>query len=209
MKKRDFLGASLLAALAPGAAFAAKKKTSHASHSKHPAKPAKSAALTTTLLTVTGEIHRQTRPPFNPALDQLMAKQKVSFERAFSFDYEQLDKLPKQRINPTLEYDGKPHVLSGPTLTAVLHTVRATPPDETMLTLRAIDGYAVSISVAEADKLGFIIATHIDDEPLPLGGLGPLWAVFDADRVPDYAALPLDQRFARCPWGLYHMNVEA
>jgi hypothetical protein len=52
-----------------------------------------------------------------------------------------------------------------------------------------------------------IVATHIDGAPMPLGGLGPLWAVHDADRIPELAALPLAQRFTTCPWALYHVEV--
>jgi hypothetical protein len=47
----------------------------------------------------------------------------------------------------------------------------------------------------------------VDGKPMPLGGLGPLWAVYDADRVPEMAAKPLAQRFAACPWALYHIDV--
>ena len=45
--------------------------------------------------------------------------------------------------------------------------------------------------------------------PLALGGLGPVWAVFDADRVPALAAKPLAERFGNCPWGMYHLDVLA
>jgi hypothetical protein len=38
--------------------------------------------------------------------------------------------------------------------------------------------------------------------------LGPLWAVYDADRVPEMAAQPLTARFAACPWALYHIAVQ-
>jgi hypothetical protein len=43
---------------------------------------------------------------------------------------------------------------------------------------------------------------------MPLGGLGPLWAVYDADGVPANATLPLAQRFQKCPWALYHIDVQ-
>jgi hypothetical protein len=33
--------------------------------------------------------------------------------------------------------------------------------------------------------------------------------VYDADRVPEMAAKPLGQRFAVCPWALYHVEVKA
>jgi len=55
----------------------------------------------------------------------------------------------------------------------------------------------------------YIIATHLDDKPLPLGGLGPLWAVYDADRFGNMMERPLSARFALCPWGIYHIQVKA
>jgi hypothetical protein len=53
----------------------------------------------------------------------------------------------------------------------------------------------------------FIVATHMDGKPMPLGGLGPLWAIYDADNIPQLAAKPLKDRFVLCPWGLYHIQV--
>ena len=44
---------------------------------------------------------------------------------------------------------------------------------------------------------------------MALGGLGPLWAIHDADRIAAVAALPLAERYAKCPWALYHIGVEA
>jgi hypothetical protein len=84
----------------------------------------------------------------------------------------------------------------------------ATLGDKSMLVLRAVDGYNVELPVARARAQRFILATHVDGKPMPLGGLGPLWAVYDADRVPEMAKLPLGQRFAACPWALYHVEVK-
>ena len=52
------------------------------------------------------------------------------------------------------------------------------------------------------------MATHLDGQPMALGGLGPLWALYDADRFPDMAAKPLSARFANCPWATYHIQVK-
>ena len=52
-----------------------------------------------------------------------------------------------------------------------------------------------------------LIATHADAKPLALGGLGPQWAVFDADNLAPFKDKPLKERFALCPWGLYHIGV--
>jgi hypothetical protein len=78
-----------------------------------------------------------------------------------------------------------------------------------MLGLRAVDGYNVALSLADARSYRMIVATRIDGHPLPLGGLGPQWAVYDADRLPAFKDKPLKERFGLCPWGLYHIDVKA
>ncbi|HSW17698.1 MAG TPA: molybdopterin-dependent oxidoreductase [Ramlibacter sp.] len=190
MKKRYFLGA-----LASGAAL---PLTSGAQQAKAANGPA--------LLTVTGAIGKTNRGPLDAVLDQLMAKQKLAFDKAHAFDFAALSALPAVTIKPTLEYDKKQHTLKGPLLATVLQAAGAT---GSKLAMRAIDGYAPTITVADAQKYRFIVATHLDGRPMPLGGLGPLWAVYEADKFPDMAAKPVDQRFASCPWGLYHIDVQA
>lgn len=160
------------------------------------------------LLTVTGAIGTGNRGALNPALDQLMSKQKLAFERAHVFDFTAISTLPAITIRPTLEYDVKAHELRGPLLTDVVKATGASVNDRSKLVLRAIDGYAVGLSLADARKYAFIVATHLDGQPMPLGGLGPLWAVYDADRFPDMSAKPVNERFTLCPWGLYHIEVQ-
>lgn len=190
MNKRRFLGAATLAGAAPLLARAAP-----------------SCAPGPTLLTVSGAIAHGNRGPLDPALDQMMHKHGVTFAQAYAFDGASLLALPMQTIKPTLEYDAKPHVLRGPLLLDVLAHAGATLTDRTVLVLRAVDGYNVEVTAAQARQRRFIVATHLDGKPMALGGLGPLWAVYDADRVPAMAALPLPQRFASCPWALYHVDV--
>lgn len=195
MKKRDFLTTALTGAAAGMAPLGAL------------AQQGPRAQAGPTLLTVSGAIGAGNRGPLDPALDQMMAKQKVAFTKAHAFDFAALLALPAISIQPTLEYDGKPHALKGPLLMAVIKATGARVTDQTGLLLRAVDGYAVLLSAAEASQRRFIVATHIDGRPLSLGGLGPLWAVYDADRFPDMAAKPVNQRFALCPWATYHIEV--
>jgi len=191
MKKRQFLGAAAAAGALPLAAQAAITP----------------AARSPALLTVTGAIARGNRGPLDPALDQMMHKHGVSFTKAWAFDYPALLDLAPQTIRPTLEYDAKPHTLRGPLLLDVAARAGASVNDKTVFVLRAVDGYNVEVTAAQARARRVIVATHIDGNPMPLGGLGPLWAVYDADHVREMAALPLAQRFASCPWGLYHVEV--
>ncbi|MBK6866831.1 MAG: molybdopterin-dependent oxidoreductase [Burkholderiales bacterium] len=193
--KRQFLANSLAA----GTAVTLSACASPAARGRGAAGP--------TLLTLTGTV-RPNRGPLDKALDQMMAKQQIAFERAHALDFAALAALPARDMRPTLEYDARPHRLHGPLLTDVLAAVGAPLHDAALpLALRAIDGYTVPITVGEARRLGLIVATHLDGAPMPLGGLGPLWAVLDADRIPELAAKPLPERFAQCPWGLYHVAV--
>lgn len=190
MNKRQFIGSTMAAAAVP--AFAAP-----------PAKKAPGPAL----LTLTGAIGQTNRGPFDPALDQMMKKHKVDFDKAYTFDFAALSALPQHSIKPTLEYDSKAHALRGPLLAEVLAQAGVKGGDKSMLALRAVDGYAVSLSLAQVRAQRFVVATHLDGKPMGLGGLGPLWAVIDADRLPALAAKPLSERFAACPWALYHIDV--
>lgn len=190
MKKREFLGT-----LAAGVALPLAAGAQQVKGLKGPA-----------LLTVTGAIGKTNRTPVDGVLDQMMVKQKIAFEKAHAFDYAALAAMPAVTIRPTLEYDRKQHRLKGPLLATVLQAAGAT---GSKLAMRAIDGYAPTISVADAQKYRFIVATHLDGQPIPLGGLGPLWVVYEPDKFADMAAKPLPERFALCPWGVYHIDVQA
>ena len=196
MDKRHFLGAAAAAAALP--ALAATKPADCAA----PGGP--------TLLTVTGAIARSNRGPFDPVVDKMMHKQKLRFDKAFTFDFAALANMPAHAIRPTLEYDGKAHALRGPLLADVLAAAGVQAPQahqQLKLLLRAVDGYAAALTLAEARTRRYIVATHLDGKPMALGGLGPLWALYDADRVPEMAARPLAERFGACPWALYHIDV--
>ena len=193
MDKRHFLGAALASGALPALA----------------ATPASTgpALRGPTLLTITGAIGRGNRGALDPVRDQMMFKQKLAFSRAFALDFTALSALPARTIRPTLEYDGKVHTLRGPLLTDVLALAGARPADSAKIVLRAVDGYAAAVAMAQLRDWKLIVATHLDGEPMALGGLGPLWAVYDADRVPEMAARPLNERFGACPWALYHIEV--
>ena len=160
------------------------------------------------LLTVSGALERPNRGPFDPALDQMMARHGIAFSHAFVFDAPALQRLPAVTIRPTLEYDARTHALAGPLFATVLEAAGAATDGELQLGLRAIDGYRVELSLADARRYRMIVATHIDGRPLALGGLGPQWAVYEADTLAPFRDRPLAERFALCPWGLYHIEVK-
>jgi hypothetical protein len=192
MKKRQFLGNAALAGIAAAVAAPARAAGKNAS-------PA--------LLTISGAIDKPNRGKLDAVKDQMMYKQKVSFDKAATFDFATIAALPAITIKPTLEYDGKPHTLSGPLLLDVVKAAGGKVTDSSKLLLRAVDGYVAGVTVAQARAHRYIVATHMDGAAMALGGLGPLWAIYDADKVPEMAGKPLPERFGSCPWALYHIEV--
>ena len=157
MNKRHFLGTATLAGLWPAVDALA-------------ADPARKGPG---LLTISGAIGKSNRGPVDPALDQLLVKHGVKFDKAYVFDSEALLRLPSVRIKATLEYDAKLHSLAGPLLTSVLEAAGVPTTSEVTIALRAVDGYVVPLSMANARAYRMIVATEIDGTPLSLGGLGP------------------------------------
>ena len=192
MDKRQFLVAGALGAVLPFQAQAAPS----------------SARTGPGLLTVTGAITRSNRGPLDPALDQLMVKHGIKFDKAWEFDAAMLARLPTVTIQPTLEYDAKTHKLSGPLLSSVVGAAGVAAGASVMLIMRALDGYTVAVSLADANRYRMILATTLDGVPMSIGGLGPLWAVYDADRLADFKDKPLTERYALCPWGLYFIEAK-
>ena len=196
MDKRQFLNSAVMIGALPAMGSAASAATTARPAGRGPA-----------LLTVTGAIAKPNRPPLDPVRDQMMHKQKLTFDKAHAFDWAALTALPAIEIHPTLEYDAKMHALRGPRLMDVLLAAGAPLTDGGKVALRAVDGYAAALSLAEVRSKNMIVATHLDGQAMALGGLGPLWAVYDADRYAPAAARPLAERFGGCPWALYHIEV--
>ena len=143
-----------------------------------------------------------------PTIDQMMGKHGIQFDKAYALGAAALARMPAITIKPTLEYDSKPHTLKGPLLTTVFAAAGVAAGSPVQLSLRAVDGYNVNISMADAQAYRMIVATHIDGQPMALGGLGPQWAVYDADVLPAFKDKPVKERFGLCPWGLYHIEVK-
>jgi hypothetical protein len=196
MKKRDFLAQSAVLGLLPALPAQAASGGGAASHGP-------------VLLTISGAISKSNRGPLDPALDQMMHKHEIQFDKALALDAAMLYKLPAVHIKPTLEYDAKAHALSGPLLSTVLEAAGVAKGSAVMVGLRAVDGYKVALSLADIQRYRMVVATHLDGQPLALGGLGPQWAVYDADNLADFKDKPLKERFGLCPWGLYHIEVKA
>lgn len=191
MNKRRFLAATAVAG-----AFPVQAATSAAPGQAGPV-----------LLTVGGAVGKANRKALDPALDQMMVKHGVKFSQAHAFDAPALQALPRITIRPTVEYDNRPHELAGPLVTTVLGAAGADTKSALRIGMRAVDGYNAILALADIVAYRMIVATHLDGQPLALGGLGPQWAVYEADSIPAFKDKPVNERFALCPWGLYYIDV--
>lgn len=194
MHKRDFLAGAALAGLLPAAAPAVAATTVSA-----PAGPV--------LLTVGGAVSPGNRGALDKVRDQMMGKHDLKFSRATAFDAAALARLPTTRFRVTLEYDNQLHELQGPLLTTVLEAAGADLKKPLRLGLRAVDGYNADLTLAEVQEWRVIVATHMDGQPLALGGLGPQWAIYEADALPAFRSKPVNERFVYSPWGMYYIDV--
>ncbi|CAE6808691.1 molybdopterin-dependent oxidoreductase [Paraburkholderia haematera] len=195
MDKRQFLASAAVLGATAAPAFASKRVGQGA------------CAASPVVLTIAGAIKRSNRGALDPAFDQLLAKHQVKFSQAYGVDLPLIASMPVVTIKPTIEYDARPHTLSGPLLSDVLAHVGAPGAGSTQIVMRAVDGYAVMTTLDKVHDYRMIVATHMDGKPLPLGGLGPLWVVYDPDSIPELAGKPLKDRFVLSPWGFYQMQV--
>jgi len=157
MKKRDFLSRTALLGILPVAT----------------ADAAGSVARGPVLLTISGDIATANRGALDPALDQMLSKHGVVFDKAMELDAAALYRLPKITFKPTLEYDAKVHTLSGPLVTTVLELAGVASGGAVSVGLRAVDGYNVALSLADLRNYRMIVATHMDGRPLALAGSAP------------------------------------
>lgn len=155
----------------------------------------------TVILTVTGNIGLPSRGASTDAVDKFFSFNDIAFESATQFDGAGLQALPQKTIKADFPKGGPVYTFEGPSLEAILRAAGAT--GETV-TIRALDGYAVDIPVAEAFAAGAIVALKRDGIPFAIGDFGPTHVVFPrAERV-DLANMSDDWWV----WSIYHINVE-
>ena len=70
----------------------------------------------------------------------------------------------------------------------------------------ALDGYKVSISIAEIKKYGIILARNMDDKPLEIKNWGPYWVMYPRDAYPKELGSSLAE--SRFIWQVKRINVK-
>jgi hypothetical protein len=153
------------------------------------------------LVTVTGAIALTNRVPFDPFRDSFLKFHNKSFDKAFGFDWAALARLPQHTITAQAEGWPRAVAMSGPRLTDVLEKAGAAGRPVTLL---ALDGYAVELSLQDLAARDWILAIAADGEPLALGGREPAWLASDtAGRAP---ATPEEE--AKWAWSVFLIEVK-
>lgn len=154
-----------------------------------------------TIVTIVGAIAETNRGPYDPDEDKFFGYHEYKFENAASFDLAMLEALGLQTAE--IAYDGWPAPIrfEGPLLADLLAAVGA---HGKSVTLLALDGYAERIEGADIDAWRWILATRGNGTPLPIGGHGPTWLVYD--RGSDHRYTSDDE--ARWPWAVFLIVVE-
>ena len=128
------------------------------------------------VLTVAGNVAHANRPPFDEKVDVFLNYHEQTFDRAFVFDLDMLERLGMTDVVVSYADWDAPYSLSGPRLTDVLEAAGCS--GEMIATL-ALDGFATEIAASEIEARNWVVTTRASGRPHGLGDRGPLWLVFD------------------------------
>jgi len=153
------------------------------------------------LITVSGDISKPNRGPLDEFSDAFFVSQDVEFEKTRQFDLKSLQALGFHKINATYEDWPTTLELEGPFLRDVLAAAGAQ--GKTIL-VKALDGYAPEINIAEVEKYPVVLALKVNGKFLGLGGRGPAWVVYPRN---DFDELK-DQDDSKYVWSAYLIEVQ-
>ena len=155
----------------------------------------------TVILTVTGNVALATRGASSEDVDKFFIFNDITFDKAAQFDVAALQALPQVIVEADFPKGGQVYLYKGPLLKDVLDSIGAA---GDVVTIRALDGYAVDIPLADAYAAGAVVALKRDGIPFAIGDFGPTHVVFPrADRA-DLADMSDDWWV----WSIYHIHVE-
>ena len=153
------------------------------------------------ILTVSGNVANPNRGAVDPAVDQFFVYSETEFSEATQFDYASLQKLEWLKANADFPKNGDIQEFEGPLLADVLKAAGAT---GEMVTMTALDGYAIEVKMQELIDQGAVLALKRNGRPFAVGDYGPTQIVFPrAERV-DLKDMPDDNWI----WSIYHIKVE-
>ena len=125
----------------------------------------------------------------------------VSQSETIQLSLEELNALAQIEFTTnTVWLSGETH-FSGVSLKALLRQFAM---NGNKIEMVALDGYSVSMPVADLEENAPIISTRLNGEIIPIRKNGPYWVVFPYDSDPKYQT---EINFARSIWQLTHIRV--
>jgi hypothetical protein len=153
------------------------------------------------ILTVTGNLQNPSRGAYDDATDKFFGFNDIGFESGAQFDFQGLQKLGMIAVTTDFPKGGDIHTFEGPRLEDVLAAAGV---QGRMLTIRALDGYAIDAPVEQLIAQGAVVALKRDGRPFGIGDFGPTQIVFPRAERPDLA----DMNDDNWVWSIYHISVE-
>lgn len=153
------------------------------------------------LLTVTGAVNNPNRGGYDPDTDKFFGYNEVEFDKAAQFDFDALAALSMQKVMADFPKGRQVHAYEGPLLADVLRAAGAT---GDKVTVQALDGYAVEVSMEELIRQGAVVALKRDGEMFGIGDFGPTQIVFPRAERADLADMSDDNWI----WSIFHINVQ-
>ncbi len=153
------------------------------------------------ILTISGKVSNPNRGAVDPAVDQFFVYSEAEFSEATQFDYASLQKLEWLKTNADFPKNGDMQQFEGPLLADVLKAAGA---NGEMVTMTALDGYAIEVKMQELIDQGAVLALKRNGRPFAVGDYGPTQIVFPRAERADLKDMPDDNWI----WSIYHIQVE-
>jgi hypothetical protein len=119
-----------------------------------------------------------------------------------TFDMAMLEALPQRTFTTLTPWENQPVKFSGPLLRDLLAAVKA---DGKNIKATAINDYRINIPVEDSQLFDVIVATRMNDAPMPVRAKGPLFIVYPFDAKPE---LKSNKYYERSIWQLKAIEVE-
>lgn len=141
--------------------------------------------------------------PSGPVILSLEGKiAKTNAGKEARFDRTMLQALGMKSLKTSNPFDNTVHTYEGVLLIDVLRHVAA---DGKMLVAYALDGYAVEIPFADAEKFPVLLAMKSDGKEMTVRSKGPIWIIYPIDH---FSELKDEKYSSRSIWQLERLIVE-
>jgi hypothetical protein len=117
------------------------------------------------------------------------------------FDMAMLDALPQHSFVTATPWFKTARRFSGPLLRDVMAAAGV---KGTTLSAVALNDYKVEIPAEDAQRFKVLMATRLDEQPMPVREKGPLFIIYPYD---DSADLRSERYYSRSAWQLRTLNV--